>query len=352
MSPKEKIEKLEGILARVKERAEAPRPRGTAAFPSQAALAVEVAHAAPEVEPAHPSPTAPPPASRAGTQPPPAASQPPPTSAPPELSAGWSDAPPTTTADPVIEMGVSDDVDVDADMDMDMDVEVSAEVVEVDIDIDEPDLMPAESGAMPVADPVVNGAAETETELQDVRDEEAPEEPEELTLANAPAQEPPPPANEVVEPAPSSSPRPIASEQPEAYEAESAPRHTPPPESGKQVAAPSVKPDATRLGSLPPPSLDSHTLIGGWREPGAANPREARSDVPRGPAVRVPPPPPPPPPPLENAAAVVASREPSDLEPVVTKAELPDVQVAVFEGTGPVFVPATFGDLLDATLGL
>ena len=56
----------------------------------------------------------------------------------------------------------------------------------------------------------------------------------------------PPPANEIEEPSPSSSRRPIAGEEPvaEAYSEESAPRHTPPPESGKQVAAAPSNPPA------------------------------------------------------------------------------------------------------------
>ncbi|MDF2692830.1 MAG: hypothetical protein K0S65_1213 [Labilithrix sp.] len=343
MSPKEKIAKLESLLARVKERAEAPRPHGAAAFPAPVAQAA--APALVSVEPAvleepahlaHHVPTAPPPpASKAGTVPPPSGGV--------DTSA-WSEPPPETSADPVLE--TSED-------DSDMDVEVSSEVVE--IDIDEPGFSPAESGAQPVADHA-NGAAEAE--LQEVPEElpahaSVPPEPE-----PEPELEPaPPPANEVVEPAPSSSPRPIASEQPETYEEESAPRHTPPPESGKQVAAPSAKPEPARISSSPPPSLEGHTLIGGWREPGMALPRSPVADLPRGLAVRVPPPPPPPPPAAPVAAPapveMAAPREPARLTAEVTKAELPaSAQVAVFEGSAASFAPSTFGELLDATLGI
>jgi flagellar protein FliO/FliZ len=355
-TPQEKIAKLEGLLLRVKERAEAPRPRG-AAIPAASAH-VETAHA--EVAHAEPveaaaSPTAPPPASRAGTVPP--------TSGQPEVSTGWSEPPPVTAQDPVLETSETDE-DFDPD-----DVEVSAEVVEVDIDIDEPGLMPAESGAQLVAVDAKSASvapAEPAAELEEVHDDEVPAEaaieaPEELGIAAASA---PPAANEIVEPEPSSSPRPIASEQPEAYEAESAPRHTPPPESGKQVAAPSVKPEAPAAAgrsSLPPASLEGHTLIGGWREPGMAFPRDKPGAG--APAVRVPPaaapggavvapPPPPPPPPAAPASPGLIAREPSVLEPQITKVEFPETAVATFEGAAPTLAAATFGDLLDATLAL
>jgi hypothetical protein len=206
-----------------------------------------------------------------------------------------------------------------------------AELEEVEGELLDPSLPPAAAAAEPEAEP----------------EPEAP---------------PPPAANEVIEEAPSSSPRPIAAS--EAYEAESAPRHTPPPESGKQVAAPSVKPDSVRKSSVPPPSIEGHTLIGGWREPGMALPRDREaSDVTRSPAVRVPPPPPPPPPdhvvaappppppPPPQAPPVARAAEPLRAE--VTKAELPaTANVATIEGTAPTFAPSTFGELLDATLAI
>ncbi len=385
MSPKEKIAKLERLLARVKERTEAPRRTGAAPIPAPPAHSVhpaahaaaepEAAHVASEAEAAHtaqPVDAFPSASSVASTReiaprtleelPSAAFASAPPT----ELSTGWSEAPagveaaPETAADPVADMGEDD-----------MEVEVSAEVVELDIDIDEPGMMPAESGAQPVADHVAdhvtNGAAEHEPDLDDVAAlVSAPPVAPEAEAEPDPEPEPVVPANEVVEPAPSSSPRPIATEQPDAYEEESAPRHTPPPESGKQVAAPSVKPEpASRKSSMPPaesmspPSLEGHTLIGGWREPGMALPRDP-SEVSRGPAVRVPPPPPPPPPAdvfgsqaRPTASVPPRAGEASGFGPVVAKPELPEsAQVATIEGAAPPLAPATFGELLDATLSI
>ena len=343
MSPTEKIAKLESLLARVKERAEAPRATGAVAFQPPPAHVAESAHAVPEPAPAvHQSPTAPPPsveavaAAHMSSVPP-----------PPETATGWTEPPPETSAEPVLETG-------EADIDADMEVEVSAEVVEVDIDIDEPGLLPAESGTQPVAEHATNGFHPAEVELYAAANE----------LMAEPSVPPPPPeppaANEVLEPAPSSSPRPIASEKPEAYEEESAPRHTPPPESGKQVAAPSVKPEAVRItttpSSSPPPSLEGHTLIGGWREPGMALPREPGADLPRAPAVRVPPPPPPPPREVFGSAPPAPPAPlapPQRLVAEVTQPQLrADAPVATIEGAAPRFTPASFGDLLDATLSL
>lgn len=236
--------------------------------------------------------------------------------------------------------------------DQDAEVEVSAEVVEVDIDVDEP--IAAESGAQPVA-----YATEPPAELEEVIDDEVPvntrpsgasEE-----LAASPA------ANELDEPTPSSSRRPIADEAlpgAEAYEAESSPRHTPPPESGKQVAvSPSAHPP--RKSTVPPPpSLEGHTLIGGWREPGLANPPPGGGTP--GVGVRVPAPPhaaPPAPvvPPAAGSSPQVAPPQPSGtrLSPDVTRPDLPQVaKVATIEGASPVAKPVTMGDLLDLTLGL
>jgi hypothetical protein len=217
-----------------------------------------------------------------------------------------------------------------------MDVEVSTEVVEVDIDIDEPALMPAESGSQPVAE----HAATTDAELEEVT--------EELLPAHAEASAPPapqPPANEVLEPSPSSSPRPIASESAATYEEESAPRHTPPPASGKQVAAASVKPEA-RKSSAPP--ADNHAILGGWREPGLAPPREAER------VASAPPPEarmPSAPPAARMPSAPPPARVPS--RPEITRADLPDgSDVATIEGAPPAFAPLSFGEMLDATLGL
>jgi hypothetical protein len=362
VSPKEKIAKLESLLTRVKERAEAPRPIYAAAFAAEPVEAAQPAHA---LTPASPEPP------RVAEIPRPASHSPGATpSVPPmDLMSGWSEPPPPTSADPVLETADLADV---TEYESDMDVDVSSEVVEVDIDIDEPaaarPAMPAESGAQPVAEHVsVHPSAEVEIGAADLEahELEAEEEPHELEAAvhEAETQEvtivgeareihPPPaeapPANELVEPEPSSSPRPIALPEAESYEEESAPRHTPPPESGKQVAAPSVKPEVRK--SSAPPSLEGHTLIGGWRngEP-VVPPREAprveettpaepsQPSRPPPPAARVPPPPP---------AAPVLTAE-------ATKPEFPEiVEVAVVEGNVPEFAPKSFGDLLDASLGL
>ena len=256
MSANEKIARLEELLARVQERASAPRANGGgAAF-------VAAPQGAPIAEPPRPI----------------------------------SSFPPETTAD------------LRADED-DVDVEVSTEMVDIDVDVDEMG-MPLESGAQPVA---------AQSPLAD----------EGATEDSAPAQAA---ANEIQEPAPSSSPRPIASDKPEAFEDESAPRHTPPPESGKQVASPSVS----------PASLEGHTLIGGWREPGLA--REAGAT---GPPVRVPAPP-------AGASLEPITAKRASVVPEVTRTELQgqSAEVATFEGEAPSFKPSTFGELIDATLAL
>jgi len=312
MSAKEKIARLEGLLARIKHRADEPRAARTngvhAAAPAPAPAA--------EVEVAQQYPTAPQPSGEAIHQAPPT-----------EATTTWSEPPPT-------------------DAEVDMDVEVSAEVVEVDIDIDDPVMaaaagMPAESGAQPVAE------AGRAAELEEVHDER-----EGAYGSGTPA------ANEVVEPAPSSSPRPIALAADVGEE--SAPRHTPPPESGKQVTAPSVKPDARK--SVPPPSeAGGHTMIGGWREPGmgapppveAAPPPPPPPPTPQRGAMRAPPPPPPPPPPAPLAATAPPTSAPASIRAEVTRVELPaDARVAAMQGSVATFHPSNFGELLDASLGI
>ena len=205
--------------------------------------------------------------------------------------------------------------------------------------------MALESGAQPVGQQTMP-PGELEEELE--------------PLVAAPLEEPAaeleevvdeaPPANEIEEPSPSSSRRPIAGEEPvaEAYSEESAPRHTPPPESGKQVAAAPSNPPS-RNPSMPPPSLEGHTLIGGWREPGLG-PQIGPS---AGSPVRVPGPGTEPP--VHVAPPAVAAAQPSGtrLSPDVTRPNLPArVNVASFQGAAPVAKPQTLGELLDLTLGL
>lgn len=250
------------------------------------------------------------------------------------------------------------------DMESDGDVEVSSEVVEVDIDIDEPE--PMESGAQPVAHPTMP-PEELEEVIDDVpmatqpshHSRGAPQmdqtqetsSDEELTALA-------PPANEIEEPTPSSSRRPIAEEtQAETYEEGSAPRHTPPPESGKQVAAASAHPPSYKP-SAPPPSLEGHTLIGGWREPGLgpqASPVAGGAGGSTG--VRVPAPPAPPAGRAEDAAAFAAAAPAqasgTRLTPDVTKPALGAAgAVASFQGFAAIPKPTTLGELLDLTLGL
>ena len=193
-------------------------------------------------------------------------------------------------------------------------MEVSAEVVELDIDIDEPAMLPAESGAHAVAE----HAPATEAELEVTPHDLMPSAP---SVAPEPAG---PAGNEVLEPEPSSSPRPIVSEAAAGFEeTESAPRHTPPPESGKQVATPSAKPEPRK--SAPP----AEGLLGSLREPAA-----------RGRSVPAPPPEP-------------SGIQPASFAPEVMRAELPSApRVAKIEGAPPVFKPLSFGDLLDASLSL
>jgi hypothetical protein len=312
VSAKERIGRLQDLLERVQTRAAAPRPNGAHAFAGEA----QREEAAPLTPPMHQMA-----AEQARTK-----------------AAYESEHP---AADPY---------------DMETDVEVSSEVVEVDIDIDEPTAM--ESGAQPIANPTM-----PPDELEEVI-EEAPnttsngpnahdEEPTHAKMAS--------PANEIEEPTPSSSRRPIAGEEVSGtYEEESAPRHTPPPESGKQVAAPSVHPPS-RKPSAPPPSLEGHTLIGGWREPGLGGTPQFSVEPRGGAPARVPgqggqgPGTEPPATLVQPQAAPQASgpRLTADVTRPALGASLgASANVATFTGAAPVAKPATLGELLDLTLGL
>lgn len=362
MSAKEQVERLELLLARVKARAAEPRPAArvftapAAAFaapePAASRYTDDVAARAPLTAP----PTAPPPDELQevdelqqvdGDSIPPetVASSP-----PEEVRAGWSSPPPTTNASTPPEM--YDDVDV----------EVSAEVVEVDIDVDD---VPrhAESGVEPVAE-VARSVPPVELdaigpslgdELEEVDGGARLTEPHEPSVDSEPTfqaaageataiEAPVLPANEIEEPAPSSSRRPIAPstapnyDDVSAYAEESSPRHTPPPESGKQVAAPSVAPPRRAPSTVPPPSVEGHTLIGGWREPGlprGAPPASLGLEAPTSP------------PGFDVAEA--ATR----VAPEVTRGVLPATMKAhTIQGVAPMFVPKSFGELLDASLDL
>lgn len=385
MTPKEKIGRLEDLLARVQRRATEPRaataaqvsPKATTgamaaapALPANGGAPAMSKHATQESMNAVARQPSPEPAQAQSATPatprvsePPAFPTSPPDSAPAEDT--FPSEPPLPSSSAIPPMAT-----LDAGSDGEVDVEVSTEVVDIDVDVDVDDMgMPLESGAQPVADHAsfgddqgIGDTTMADAELPVLGPENEVHSDHQPGVAKALA-------NEIEEPAPSSSPRPIASEKPEAFEEESAPRHTPPPESGKQVAAPSTPP--SRKTSAPPPSLEGHTLIGGWREPGLGGPIIG-APAGAGHGVRVPAPPqqhpgsPPapaaaigaamPPEPVTGTRANAPPRH-SDrpLSPDVTRADLGaagGAKVASFEGAAPAFKPSTFGELLDASLGL
>lgn len=323
MSAQERVRKLEELLARVKTRAAEPRTESAVFAAAGAPVAAE-----------------------------------------PVRTVSNTSIPPTNAFTAEEEAALADEYG---------DVEVSSEVVEIDVDVEE-----ATTEDELAAAAAQQAASVPPPELEVVEEDED-------TSEETPP--PPRPANEVEEPAPSSSPRPIHEDR----GPENVPRHTPPPESGKQVAASTppqrvasaFPPPAARTPSLPPdvpvseppPSLEGHTLIGGWREPGLG-PGSGSSPL----GVRVPGAPP--------SGSVAAEKAGSGAQPFVgaspgagasgdftgpkparsptfapppsaeqgpqvTRPELAaGARVASFEGKAPSFAPATFGDLLDATLGL
>jgi hypothetical protein len=332
---RDKISRLQELLERVQMRG-AVRAEDRA----HAGQAAQPVHATQEAQESHDT--------GARTSPPPATYD--------ERDTGMSEAPPTPAYDAASQVEEGYDVNTDSD------VEVSSEVVEVDIDIDEP--MALESGAQPVAQQTMppDELLEEEQPIEREPSMRPPAESREEEIAHAA-----PPANEIEEPTPSSSRRPIAGEEAtaneEAYEAESSPRHTPPPESGKQVAAPSVHPPS-RKPSAPPPSLEGHTLIGGWREPGLGTPQISPSAG-MSTGVRVPAPPAgagpgarpsgtePPATVVQGAGAVAAQPSGTRLTADVTQPELASgASVASFTGAPAIERPKTLGELLDLTLGL
>lgn len=130
-------------------------------------------------------------------------------------------------------------------------------------------------------------------------------------------------ANEIEEPAPSSSRRPIVSEAPSPGETsdDAPPRYTPPPESGKQVAAVPV----IERALIPDVSTPSDS----WSSPEITAVRRSSAPEPGAP-------PAPGPLSLEISRPAIA---PSD-------------NVASIVSAPPVLRAATFGELLDATLEL
>lgn len=374
MTPEEKIGRLEALLGRVQRRASEPRPMPMPMPVPVSQLSPKATTGAMAAAPVMHATT---PASAAANRPvpaEPAQSVQPPTPATPRVSEPPANAFPTSPpeapeAEPPAAAGPSTIPPVttlDAGSEGEVDVEVSTEMVDIDVDVDVDDMgMPLESGAQPVGDHAALADDNGESGIGDTTMADGhlpvlgPE--NEVHSEEQPAVQAL--ANEVQEDAPSSSPRPIASEKPETFEDESAPRHTPPPESGKQVAAaPSTPP--SRLTSAPPPSLEGHTLIGGWREPGLGGPTVGAPGSPQH-AVRVPGPPPatpaaakqamPPEPVTGTRPSAPPRNSDRPLSPEVTRADLASAggaNVASFEGAAPAFKPSTFGDLLDASLDL
>jgi hypothetical protein len=201
------------------------------------------------------------------------------------------------------------------------------------LDAPEPEAPPAEPEASPEPEPEL---ASNATPAERMPEPESAREPEPASEA-----EPLPQAPDVGEhEPPASSRRPIAVEsklEDLAFGDATAPEapHTPPPESGRQVA------------SLPV-DLDFDGDSTGIR---SKEQDDAEVTV-----IGTPPPPPPLlPAPVEAAVAEPAPPVASDVvvsAPEVTRAILPDAPVAVFEGSVPVFKPASFGELLEATLAL
>ena len=171
------------------------------------------------------------------------------------------------------------------------------------------------------------------------------------------------------EAAPPSSKRPISEPLAEPMPVE-APKHTPPPESGKQVAALSFDDDFTgvREANKGQPVLEAD-LTGeaipraSPRPPGAAAKHEMEADLPSGAQTApgqftpdlVPAPPPTPKPASKPPSVRLPSERPPALamEPEVVKPLLAmTAKAAVFEGSISTFKPTTFAELLDASLSL
>ena len=297
MTVKERISKLESLLSRVTTRAGAPRtaaPKAEtheaapiAAAPHVAAAPVAVPTRAAEPAPARPPMTDPPPTRKPGAE----------IELDEDLLVAASAAPP-----PVEALGSRQRLVAAPAVDA---AELPAE------DKTDAQRLPPVSASPPSLDTRTEapeleiGTAEDDADLGDdegpeqARDEEEEEEP------------------------PSSSRRPIAAEPPLAEltfgDAPPLPAmHTPPPESGRQVAGPAV-------------DLDFDGDSTGVRE----RPEEAQTAKP--PSV------------AQKAATAPPPRE---LVPEITKATVPHGDVASFQGAPREFAPSTFGELLDATLGL
>ena len=334
----QQVKKLEALLARVQERAAEPRVSSVAAPAVAAVAAPPVAVAAAPVA----APAAPPVAAAPAliAVPPPRSSAPTVNEPEPSVIIEDDDAPPTPAGEDLVAAHAqpktpeAPEVEITED---DGDAEVSAEMVEVDVDED--DLL--EDGAGAPSHTQIVAAAPADDNEDDGG-----------TLIQAGVRPPTvAPEGETMEEAPASSRRPAKAADP--FVEEARPPQTPPPESGKQVASvhPAAAPPVreSRVPTPPPPPLASFeaeedqdeppshgTMVGGWREPGMPPDSVLRTDVP--PAA---------------PAVPVAPARPASIKPETTQAAVAATgAVAVATGQAPAFFPSSFGDLLDATLGL
>ena len=346
MNTQERIAKLEGILARVTDRAKAPR-----------GVSVQVAEVSSHVDPAE--------------------------SATPEVQArdARTSAPaPAPAAPPLTPPPPSVDVEVEV-----VDVkQVSEPPISIDVSSDD-EVESSERGVSPADEP--RGEVAEEPLQSVVPAEVAAEASADFAKEPERVPEPEPEPEHTPEP-PASSRRPIALESkledlafgdvapPEAL-------HTPPPESGRQVASPADldfdsdftgvrskendEADVEVVHSPPPPPLDLPTSDVVFADLGPSDvaaadlapadlapvaPVElARVELPSG----------------EHPSTDLVSAEPAPVEeatpspvesavvasaPEVILATLPETPAAIFEGSAKVFKPATFGELLEATLAL
>jgi hypothetical protein len=242
----------------------------------------------------------------------------------------------------------------------DDDVEVSSGTVEIDVDMDEPLLEASDEVTVsegPSTQPHVPPEAPEEVFAAETFEEaETGVLPSVAPVENKDSDVPPTLANEVPSMPPSSSRRPIASEElaASAYDGIHAPLLTPPPESGKQVASASVHlahpasdapTDAWEVSdevvtSVPgtPRGTPALELVGGWHEPGldGASP---------SPEVRVTP--------MPERPVAPAEVSGTRLSPDVTRVDFDEHgDIALFEQAFAIPKPSTMGELLDLTLSL
>jgi len=151
---------------------------------------------------------------------------------------------------------------------------------------------------------------------------------------------------EVLEAPPPSSRRPIA-EPLDAAPPEAAPTHTPPPESGKQVAALSFDDDFTGVRDAaqrpaPPPDPNAPEIhLASQHPPAIAAKHEMEAELEIAPqakpaSVRLP----------SERPPAAREMEPEVIRPVIAQAAVADLQGEL------TFAPKTFGELLDASLAL